>query len=57
MGHQGAIPPPGPSDPLRRLLTKCPTTESGALPAAEAGEGIAGALYSWAGTDPVGMRE
>jgi hypothetical protein len=38
-------------------LTKCPTTESGALPAAEANEGIAGVLYSWAGTDPVGMRE
>lgn len=29
----------------------------GGLPAAEASEGIAGALYSWAGTDPVGMRE
>ena len=29
----------------------------GTLPAAEAGEGITGALYSWAGTDPVGMRE
>ncbi|MCW1923390.1 hypothetical protein OKA05_12565 [Luteolibacter arcticus] len=27
------------------------------LPAADANEGITGALYSWAGTDPVGMRE
>jgi hypothetical protein len=29
----------------------------GTLPAAEASEGISGALYSWAGTDPVGMRD
>ena len=29
----------------------------GTLPAAEASVGISGALYSWAGTDPVGMRD
>jgi hypothetical protein len=29
----------------------------GTLPAADAEEGVTGALYSWAGTDPVSMRE